>query len=1200
MISSIRNFMTGFFGQREYFRDAPDNIQDILRELEQTEECSNDDDDRDSHENSVGDDFCTEKKLGEVEPDDYNVQYCNCVHKTGTVTYVGDEYGFIDNVIYFDLSKVVTTLTLREGDEVAYMSYQKERSGEEAVFRIYALKCDSWEIGDKVVKEEDSQNEAEEEIAVMPMVMTGRVTQRRGRKLFIEPSNVWCNLEEIDSTYVPIEGDWVSLEASVAVNKEKVNMAGDVIEIKSLQPVLQKSNCGRITLWSESKQEGAIENQIYFHKIFCSSGYVPALGDDVFYEAIESDQGVYRWRALSISPKSVSAKLEKSKIAELKGLMEDKNGISISPEICSVKLQYSEVSEVAVVIRNTGTESRRLLKVRFPSSPKSSQLSIAEPLVNKQGIQINPNETLHVKFRCRGMILGTSEEMCLFYFDGFRMVRPFSIVVGSDAKMKDILPCETGTTYYSRGKKKFIRSKLDVGNVIFGPKPWQPPKFIGGERRGYYRVPEKLWDVVSTDSGHEKIHDEAVKSLIKYAPYMKEDLNWANYGDRFHLLLFLEEIQQDINHSVYNRTGVFLYRKGEYFTLEVPQLCEQKPTLIMGDKVVVTQPWSMVDKDVRYVGYIYDVREKEIYLKFHEVFHQNYDESECDISFEPNKGQLMLAHDAINRAKKNLGQKLLFPKAVDEKSSQLEFTVDDESFNMKIGKLNINDTEMKKVECEIDPKGYVTQNCNAKKLVWFNKNLNERQKMAVVNVLKGHGRPLPYVIFGPPGTGKTITLVEVIMQIYRLIPESRMLVTTPSNSSADLICERLIEAGKFKPGQLVRLVAMHKVCNNSIPPKLVPYSTLIDIADDCNKGRKRNVNNISLSTYDQLVGRHRITVGTCACVGNLHQLPFPPGHFTHILVDEAGQATEPDVLIPLSFHKITNGQSVLVGDPKQLGPVSMSKLAKQYGLGASLMERLLKCFPYQKDVQSFGNTSGYDPRFITKLTVNYRAVPEILSLPNKMFYESELVATVSQKDSKEGMIIENFNFKKEGSDTPAAIIFHAIVGENQREPATPSFFNPHEVWETVTYTKKLYEAGLKCSDIGIITPYVQQVRKLRHVLDALKIAQPKIGTVEEFQGQERNVIIISAVRSSTKRISSNIREMLGFLACPQRLNVALTRARALLIILGNPLFLAKDPHWKTVIEYCQSNKSFTGCNFFKFDDITNLEDGEEENDEVET
>lgn len=207
MISSIRNFMTGFFGQREYFRDAPDNIQDILRELEQTEECSNDDDDRDSHENSVGDDFCTEKKLGEVEPDDYNVQYCNCVHKTGTVTYVGDEYGYIDNVIYFDLSKVVTTLTLREGDEVAYMSYRKERSGEEAVFRIYALKCDSWEIGDKVVKEEDSQNEAEEEIAVMPMVMTGRVTQRRGRKLFIDPSNVWCNLEEIDSTYVPIEGE---------------------------------------------------------------------------------------------------------------------------------------------------------------------------------------------------------------------------------------------------------------------------------------------------------------------------------------------------------------------------------------------------------------------------------------------------------------------------------------------------------------------------------------------------------------------------------------------------------------------------------------------------------------------------------------------------------------------------------------------------------------------------------------------------------------------------------------------------------------------------------------------------------------------------------------------------------------------------------------------------------------------------------
>lgn len=316
---------------------------------------------------------------------------------------------------------------------------------------------------------------------------------------------------------------------------------------------------------------------------------------------------------------------------------------------------------------------------------------------------------------------------------------------------------------------------------------------------------------------------------------------------------------------------------------------------------------------------------------FHESFHHMYDESECDVVFEPNLGNLIRAHDAINRGMAKLGPKWLFPTAVNEKPNQLDFKFDDLEDSDEEEALSM---DLKKFECHVDENGYVIDKDSESlktKLTWYNKNLNQRQKMAVVNVLKGRGRPLPYIIFGPPGTGKTYTLVEVIMQIYYSVPGSRLLVTTPSNSSADLLCERLIEMGKFKPGQLVRLLSFHRSMNEKVPLNLVPYSTLgtcfgfpssdfiiinklpsfysgyffvyvVSLGDDFHGSVNQvpNKGNIRTSSLNELVGRHRITVGTCSCVGALHQMSFPTGHFTHILVDEAGQATEPDLLISAS------------------------------------------------------------------------------------------------------------------------------------------------------------------------------------------------------------------------------------------------------------------------------------------------------------
>lgn len=319
--------------------------------------------------------------------------------------------------------------------------------------------------------------------------------------------------------------------------------------------------------------------------------------------------------------------------------------------------------------------------------------------------------------------------------------------------------------------------------------------------------------------------------------------------------------------------GVILKIHGEFLSLEVPGLQEQRPSLIIGDTIVVRQPWLDSDND-EHSGKIFEIHQKEVLLKFNPKFQDTYDETDCNVYFETSNSTYNKAHDAINRAMKKLGSKWLFPSAVQEKPSQIIFE-DIEDFDESSVKppvkeeiasnvteffknidLNLEDILHEKnfeVEYDVDEEGFVRPKPMAdlktierkiksepktvedpmdkklefkkRKLVWFNKSLNYHQKASVVNVLKGQGRPLPYVIFGPPGTGKTITLVETILQIYKLIPESRIIIGTPSNSSADLISERIIDSGVLEPGELVRIMAYHRMCDGNIPQKLLPYCT---------------------------------------------------------------------------------------------------------------------------------------------------------------------------------------------------------------------------------------------------------------------------------------------------------------------------------------------------------------------------------------
>jgi len=299
----------------------------------------------------------------------------------------------------------------------------------------------------------------------------------------------------------------------------------------------------------------------------------------------------------------------------------------------------------------------------------------------------------------------------------------------------------------------------------------------------------------------------------------------------------------------------------------------------------------------------------------------------------------------------------------------------------------------------------------------------------------------------------------------------------------------------------------------------------------------------------------------------------PRGHFNVVVVDEAGQALEPETVAAVAGLLSPEGQLVLGGDPKQLGPIIHSSAAKEHGLASSLIERLM-----ERSVYARTDARPYDRRVLTKLIRNYRAHSELLTLPNQLFYDGELLACAEPHACDACL-------RWEGLPTPGVpLFFHGMRGKDEQEKKSPSWFNADEVVAVVKLAQQLLQpramgrsgVSLKPEQIGIITPYNRQVQRLRFRLTKANLSAIKVGSVEMFQGQERRVILVSTVRSSSDWVGFDKRHHLGFLDNPKRFNVAITRAQALLIVVGDPSVLMLDPHWAALIRRCQEKGAYRG------------------------
>lgn len=465
--------------------------------------------------------------------------------------------------------------------------------------------------------------------------------------------------------------------------------------------------------------------------------------------------------------------------------------------------------------------------------------------------------------------------------------------------------------------------------------------------------------------------------------------------------------------------------------------------------------------------------------------------------------------------------------------------------------------------------------------------LNPTQERAVNEVLWAKDVA---IVHGPPGTGKTTTLVEAINET--LMRESQVLVCAQSNMAVDWISEKLVDRGinVLRIGNPTRVndkmlgfTYERRFESHADYPQLWAIRKAIR---ELRKNRKKGSENyhqkmdrlksraaeIELRINAELFGEARVIA--CTLVGSAHHL-LEGMKFGTLFIDEAAQALEAACWIPMKRAS----RVILAGDHCQLPPTVKSIAALRAGLGKTLMERIAE----------------NKPEVVTLLKIQYRMNDEIMRFSSDWFYGGKVesapqikyrsvldydhpITWIDTSNEENQITIEGEDAPEDSASTSSSVsaanqnsdlnFKEQFVGESfgriNKAEAELTLLTLAKYFTKIGKQRVLEER----IDVGIISPYRAQVQYLKKLIKKYEFFKPyrrliSVNTVDGFQGQERDVILISLVRS-------NDEGQIGFLKDLRRMNVAMTRARMKLIILGNKDTMTKHPFYKKLWEYVEA------------------------------
>ncbi|MBI5944411.1 MAG: IGHMBP2 family helicase [Chloroflexi bacterium] len=441
-----------------------------------------------------------------------------------------------------------------------------------------------------------------------------------------------------------------------------------------------------------------------------------------------------------------------------------------------------------------------------------------------------------------------------------------------------------------------------------------------------------------------------------------------------------------------------------------------------------------------------------------------------------------------------------------------------------------------------------------------NNKLNNSQNQAVAFALSAEDVA---IIHGPPGTGKTTTLIELMRQITH--NGQTMLAVAASNLAVDNMLERLIDAGENAirlghPARVSPVLREHTLDElTEVHPDMKLARKLTRDAHSLRKQASKyfrvkpdpnlrqslreeakqllnEARQIEDSVTERIINNAKIV---CATATGLDSETFARRKFDWCIMDEASQSVEPSAWIPVQYAN----RLVLAGDHFQLPPTVISPEAIRGGFNISLMERLLNI------------NSGVS----RLLNVQYRMHQDIMNFSSDVFYEGSLQADETVRTA---LLTDLPNLKSSPlTDCPIHFIDTAGASYDEEQEADgDSRLNPLEAELVIKKVHELLSCGLSPKHIAVISPYSAQVKLLREKLKHLDL---EIDSVDGFQGREKEAVIVSLVRS-------NREGEVGFLADTRRMNVALTRARRKLIVIGDSATITSHGFYQRMVEYFES------------------------------